>query len=411
MLRITFPKSLLRYLCLGLTLLGLEVSAARAEWVKTGEKDTRSVVSLASSANYLYAGTYESVSRSIDSGNTWTDAHIDMPSSFDNVDALLASDTTLFAGTNGEGVYSTSDHGNTWIMPGGGTVLSSVLSLARIDAYLFAGTYEGVYCLPDGAKAWIAVNNGMWALKVFSLLAIGTKLFGATGDSGVYSSDDYGKTWTRSGLHQVAFSLVSKESFVLAGTSAGVFRTSDSGKTWTVANKGLPDKLVLAFAVFGANIFAGTYGGGVYRSADNGASWTPFNEGLTPGKILSFAISSSNLFAGTDSNGVWRFPLSQIPSSIVLSGKYQMKTDFVRIIGSVIRPGTDISFSIGRPSEAELSVFDGAGNRVETWNASFSTAGTYLAHFNGCYLSRGIYYLRLRAGGIVHSRIMILEKP
>jgi len=45
--------------------------------------------------------------------------------------------------------------------------------------------------------------------------------------------------------------------------------------------------MINSFAVTGANLFAGTYGGGVFLSTNNGTSWTEVNTGLT-------AITSTN---------------------------------------------------------------------------------------------------------------------
>ena len=62
---------------------------------------------------------------------------------------------------------------------------------------------------------------------------------------------------------------------------------------------------VLAFAVSGSNVLAGTYGGGAFFSTNNGASWNEVNSGLSNTKILSLVASGSNLFAGTEGGGIF----------------------------------------------------------------------------------------------------------
>jgi len=69
---------------------------------------------------------------------------------------------------------------------------------------------------------------------------------------------------------------------------------------------------ILALAVSGTNLFAGTEGDGVFLSTDNGASWTAASSGLPEDtEILCLAVNGPNLFAGTGSS-VCRFPLSDI---------------------------------------------------------------------------------------------------
>ena len=45
----------------------------------------------------------------------------------------------------------------------------------------------------------------------------------------------------------------------------------------------------IAFAVSGANIFAGTWGG-VFLSTNNGTSWTAASTGLTKTDVRAFAV-------------------------------------------------------------------------------------------------------------------------
>ena len=55
---------------------------------------------------------------------------------------LAVSGTNLFAGTNGEGVFRSTDNGNSWTVSG--LTNRSVYALAVLDNNLFAGTLDGV---------------------------------------------------------------------------------------------------------------------------------------------------------------------------------------------------------------------------------------------------------------------------
>jgi len=87
---------------------------------------------------------------------------------------------------------------------------------------------------------------------------------------------------------------------IFAGGS-GVFLSTDNGMSWKSVSTGLTND-VLALAVSGTNLFAGTDGGGVFLSTNNGTSWTAINTGLPqyPFQVYALAISGTDIFAGGD---------------------------------------------------------------------------------------------------------------
>jgi photosystem II stability/assembly factor-like uncharacterized protein len=87
---------------------------------------------------------------------------------------------------------------------------------------------------------------------------------------------------------------------LFAGTYGGVFLSTDSGTNWTAVKTGLTNSSVQSFAVSGTKVFAGTLGGGVFLSTNDGTNWTAVNNGLTGSYVFALALSGSNLFAGTD---------------------------------------------------------------------------------------------------------------
>ena len=85
-----------------------------------------------------------------------------------------------------------------------------------------------------------------------------------------------------------------------------------SGAQW-VKTTGPTGCGILALAVSGANLFAGTCGDGVFLSKDNSASWTAINSGWPADTRTNFLfVSGGYLFAGTSGRGVLRLPLSEI---------------------------------------------------------------------------------------------------
>jgi hypothetical protein len=87
---------------------------------------------------------------------------------------------------------------------------------------------------------------------------------------------------------------------IYAGMHGSVFLSTDGGSRWRSINAGLTDTncvnaIVVASASGGAGritLFAGTFYGGVFISTNDGATWTPVDSGLpTNAYITSLAVS------------------------------------------------------------------------------------------------------------------------
>ncbi len=99
------------------------------------------ITSLASFGGYLFAGTSQGsiggVYISSDNGNNWT---LSLNNPF--VTSFLTIGSTIFVGCYGDGVWRSTNYGNTWaqINDGFGSGAYYVLSLGSDNQYIFAGT-------------------------------------------------------------------------------------------------------------------------------------------------------------------------------------------------------------------------------------------------------------------------------
>jgi hypothetical protein len=209
----------------------------------------------------------------------------------------------------------------------------------------------------------------------------------------VFLSTDNGTSWkaASTGLtntHVDAFAVSGANLF--AGTSdSGVFLSTDNGTSWTSASNGLVSNAleITALAVSGANLFAGTYGSGVIRSTDNGTSWTGANTGNEFDHfVFALAVSGTNLFAGTEGGGVWLRPLSNFAAV----DRSEARASSLSNYPNPFSQSTQIAFT-SESGYAKVSVvnllggevarlFDGtmdAGAHSFTWNANDIAPGMY----------------------------------
>ena len=241
------------------TATGPRVRSEPLSWQQTNGPFGRGrVYSLfAASNNDLLVGTDESIFR-FSEATGWKEISSTLPDS-SAVRALLVTESgRLFAGFEGDGLYRSSDDGESW------TKLTAGLPVSRI--YTLAVTPEGVILAGAGA-------------------------------GGSYRSMDDGDNWSALGLGQLnAFTVTAAEGLI-AGTYWSLFRSTSSGANWTETGTGLPEVPgVRALAVDGDNIFVGTETAGVFRSTDNGNTWIP--TGLSK-PVTSVAVNPGFVFAVT----------------------------------------------------------------------------------------------------------------
>lgn len=222
--------------------------------------------------------------------------------------SMTASSDLLFAGTDGGGVFSSSNNGISWTAVNNGFTNLFVTALAINGTHIFAGTKGGVYLSLDNGSSWSKLNYGLADTVITSLAISGSRIFAGTSHSGVYLSLDNGNSWAavNTGLsNPFTFSLGISGINVFVTTFGGVFLSTDNGSGWSAVNTGLPyaQNQIGPLAACGNTIFTGAFGSGVYVSANNGSSWTKANNGLTDSTISAIAVSGSHIFAGTNGGG------------------------------------------------------------------------------------------------------------
>ena len=106
----------------------------------------------------------------------------------------------LFAGTYfGDGVFRSTDNGDTWSEKNNGLIATEVRAIAiNASNTLFAGTYGiGMFRSADGGPWWEKVNTGLSALyeSCIAINAAGDIFLGAdfaNGAGGAFRSTDNG---------------------------------------------------------------------------------------------------------------------------------------------------------------------------------------------------------------------------
>jgi photosystem II stability/assembly factor-like uncharacterized protein len=295
-----------------------------AQWVQANGPYGGVINCIGGNSWELFAGTNGGgLYRSTDNGNNWT--RFIMPNTklfnysgnLDVINDIYVRDSIIIMTAN-TGFWVSNDDGNSW---------NYLLKLHYWDItnkFYFCGNYL-IYAYKDSPN--IAefdssfsdiiggIAEGSFNYNIYrNLLEVNATYFNmnfivAGTNYGVYVSSDTGKTWTRSNtnLTDTSIKAVAKcDSKIFAGTEkSGIFVSPDSGKSWLPCNSGLTTLSVTTLSVSDNIIYAGTNGGGIFRSTDYGASWQAMNTGLKNPFISQIYFKGNEIIAGTNGGGIY----------------------------------------------------------------------------------------------------------
>lgn len=268
--------------------------------------------------DYLFPGTEGTgVYKSTNGGESWNFVNSGVTNAYVQSVAIDSQNSeTIYAGTGGTGVCKSTDAGTTWLPINSGLTNRSVLSLAidpQNSDIIFAGTWEGVYKSTNGGGSWSLA--GLTYEHVYSLVIDPQNLqtiYAGTEDTGVYKSMNGGASWSL-----VSSGMVNAEVYSLAidpqtpwviyaGANTGVFKSADAGGNWTKVTSGIYD--VYSVTIDPQNsqiIYAGA--GDVFKSVDGGTNWSQVSSGIWWTRQV--AIDPQNpqvIYVGSDGHGIFR---------------------------------------------------------------------------------------------------------
>jgi photosystem II stability/assembly factor-like uncharacterized protein len=259
--------------------------------------------------------------RSLDSGATWTLVSQAFPYSSLRVIALAGAEPNALCGTDGEGVYRSTNSGQTWESSTSGMGLAIVKALISVADTAYAGTYsKGIFRSTNGGASWAEANSGLWNKRVLSLAYWEASLYAGTEDGGVFRSTDKGTSWEwfSTGLSSLrVLSLTSTEQSLFAGTyNGGTFRFAQGDSSWEEAKSGMATNLIWELTSVSSMTFAST-DGPLYRTTDNGQTWLWSSLGL-PGGGSGVRAIGAQLY--TSNNGhVFSRPIEEFLTASCLT--------------------------------------------------------------------------------------------
>ncbi len=305
-------------------------------WKESAQLKKEALHSLAqseSNPDTLIAGTYNTIFRSDDAGDTWKQLPTTNVAGLQHVESLAIDPRTtgtIYAGTFWL-PYKSTDGGQTWKSIREGMIDDSDIFAIDIDPrdpnHVIASACSGIYESKNGGDNWRKVqgipSQSRRTRAILQHPSVPGIVFAGTTE-GFWRSDKGGDadSWMVTTSRQLEINSIavhpSRPDMVYIGTNNyGIMISNDGGKTFTPSNGGFSGRFAYAILpdretpnrIYASTINTATGGGFLFVSNDNGETWRPSMRSM-PSRLITYAIAQDTrdanlLYLGTNL-GVYR---------------------------------------------------------------------------------------------------------
>lgn len=397
-------------------LLVASVRLSAQSWQQVSALPADRTSALFVAGDTLFVGGFNKVYFTADGGSSWDSTAVVLPW-IDFIEGLHCAEGRLFAGTVLDGVYSSSDGGQSWQEDNGGLV---GLGSKNISGFAVRG--DSIYVGTYGAKVfvkklstnsnWSAYNSGIPWFNIESITNIDGTLYAGSGGNATFSRQAYpGHTWTEiefaefSGGLNSFLGVIRQGDVLMAAGTLGLYRSEDGGADWTPFDPGTG---VLGSARFIqvdnrviANLAKPAALSYIKFTDDQGLNWFDFVP-APPGFSYDIAFYSGRLYLACE-NGLWRLPLTtrtEEPAERFSALGQNFPNPFTGV--------TTIPVELQRPARVELSLYDLNGRLIRTVWQGEKPAGAHLIEFDAGSLPAGLYFYRLAVDSEIEMKRLVV---
>ena len=388
-------------------------------WQKIPEIDSTDVLSIVVHNDFLFSSTLNKIYLSSNGGENWQPT-ASLPNVTSDFNVLFSFGAYLYVGTNGDGVYRTSNNGEDWNSFGTGLsgFAKFITAFTVLGDSLYIGTDgDGIYLINmHNPTSWIAINNGLVNFGVTSLYTSGNHLVVG---SGLYlhvkhrSESQWQNVFVDTNqVQRHYYTIESFNGYLFAGTDNGVYRGSLDAQSWERTDiTFFPGKDIISMVPLGNELLVGLLYQGqhwIFSTDDNGLNWETRAHEFS--FLWDMLVYNNKLWAGR-SDGLWYYDISNwtdvdenIPDKL---NDYFLKQNYP----NPFNPSTTISWQSPESSWQTITIYNSLGQEVETIVNEYLEAGEYSKLFNlNSTIPSGVYFYQLKVGDYIETKKMIYLK-
>ncbi|MDP4115994.1 MAG: T9SS type A sorting domain-containing protein, partial [Bacteroidota bacterium] len=226
------------------------------------------------------------------------------------LDIIFDKGETLYAACWSNGIYKSTNYGDSWIRINHGLTNVNLLSIVvDTNGVFMAGTDHGIFRSTDNGESWVQVTSIGNDFSFHLYKDRRNRIYTLNYGDGIYRTTNLGVTWERiddgfGSYFAFGFAIDSSDN-IYAGTRNGyIYKSTNDGLSWTsLRNTNNIYNSVIANIVVAPNgyIYATNMEEGVLRSTDNGATWTVMNNGISGLEMSDIKINGrGEIYMSTD---------------------------------------------------------------------------------------------------------------
>lgn len=336
---------------------------------------------------------------------------------------VVDQDSILFAGTRWDGVFTSTDNGNTWEPTAaiGGAGIELFTMTLYTDNSLLLGTNDYIKRSTDKGVSWTTIINELPSAIVGDLVITDNGVIYSTSGTNLCRANDIESNFDiirdsiyvpdRNGLATGNKGLLFlSDSFF----DPGIFRSADYGVTWVKVSEKPASSISISDNKY---IVTGHGDGEIMFSFDKGDSWTTISDGLPSNSTILWNQIDANGYLYCAASGFGLFKSNSIVTTVDEHLVDEPK-DFILYSNypNPFNPSTTISYSLSTYSYVTLKIYDILGNEILTLVDEHQQPGFYKTEFDTNNISgvnrlaSGVYIYILNAGRNIKLRKMILMK-
>ena len=294
-----------------ITVLLLSLNLAFSQWTKIASVPSADIVALRSINNIIYAASRTIIYKSSDGGVAWNSVRISNNPL--DITSLEFYNNKIYVGTFNQGVFFSSDNGNTW--QNNGADPKFISSFAVKNNILYASTLgNGIAVMNPNTNNWSLLNNSLpsYSINVQSIIGSPNFLLIAAGSNGTFyrynfNNSSWNEEYYDGILHpglQIS-KLVNDADTIFAVNFNRIIKSTNAGLTWTNDKQGTEEGFYRTIYSGSTNYYTltdliptGTLIQQRNKHAAIGTTWATDEEFLPDGFAYDIIEFNNKLFLG-----------------------------------------------------------------------------------------------------------------